>query len=149
LEAGQEVARWFFPGRRCQRHRGQGVSAYDMIVSDAIYGHSERYVSKQRLVSMLDHEYSLLVERLSAKRGSTTKFFVFADTVAAKSYSRREGTHGWMGIRFQTEPGGPPNDILMHVRMWDRENMQQAEALGVLGVNLIHAASTCPRTPTR
>ncbi len=144
IGAGQEVARWFFRVGGASGTIAKSMSAYDMIVSDAIYGHSERYVSKQRLVSMLEHEYSLLVERLSTKRGSTTKFFVFADTVAAKSYSRREETHGWMGIRFQTEPGGPPNDILMHVRMWDRENMQQAEALGVLGVNLIHAALYMP-----
>ena len=145
IGAGQEVARWFFRVGGASGTVAKSMSAYDMIVSDAIYGHSERYVSKQRLMSMLEHEYTLLVERLSAKRGSTTKFFVFADTVAAKSYSRREETHGWMGIRFQTEPGGPPNDILMHVRMWDRENMQQAEALGVLGVNLIHAALYTPK----
>jgi hypothetical protein len=89
---------------------------------------------------MLSHEYRLLTERLSEKRGANTRFFVFADTVTAKSFVRRDETHGWMGIRFQSEPGGPPNDILMHVRMVDRENFQQAEALGILGVNLIHAA---------
>jgi hypothetical protein len=89
---------------------------------------------------MLDHEYGLLVERLAEKRGSTTRFFAFADTVAARSYSRREETHGWMGIRFQTHPGAEPSDILMHVIMWDRDNLQQQEALGILGVNLVHGA---------
>lgn len=140
IGAGQEVARWFFRVGGASGTIAKSISAYDMIVSDAIYGQTARYVSKQRLLAMLDREYHLLVERLAAKRGATTKFFVFADTVTAKSYSQREETHGWMGIRFQAEPGGPPNDILMHVRMWDRENFQQAEALGILGINLTHAA---------
>jgi hypothetical protein len=140
IGAGQEVARWFFRVGGASGTIAKSISAYDMIVSDAIYGHNDRYVSQARLQAMLGHEYSLLVERLSTKRGATTKFFVFADTVTAKSFSRREETHGWMGIRFQSEPGGPPNDIRMHVRMWDRENLQQQEALGILGVNLVHAA---------
>ncbi len=81
-----------------------------------------------------------LTERLAAQRGDTTKFFVFADTVAAQSFSRREDWHGWMGVRFQTEPRGEPSQIIMHVRMWDKENLQQQEALGVLGVNLVYGA---------
>lgn len=140
IGAGQEVARWFFRVGGASGTIAKSMSAYDMIVSDAIYGQSERYVSRQRLIAMLDHEYSLLVERLAAKRGNDTKFFVFADTVAARSYRRRDETHGWMGIRFQTEPNSEASDIIMHVRMWDRENLQQQEALGILGVNLIHAA---------
>jgi hypothetical protein len=32
------------------------ISAYDMAVSDAIYGPTERYVSRQRLQSMLQYE---------------------------------------------------------------------------------------------
>ena len=89
---------------------------------------------------MLDHEYGLMIERLASKRGDNTKFFSFADTVAAQSFTRREDWHGWMGVRFQSEPRGEPSQIIMHVRMWDKENLQQQEALGVLGVNLIHGA---------
>ncbi len=140
IGAGQEVARWFFRVGGAAGTIAKSMSAYDMTVSDAIYGQADRYVGKQRLIAMLNHEYKLLTERLAGKRGATTRFFVFADTVTAKSFVRRDETHGWMGIRFQSEPGGPPNDILMHVRMVDRENFQQAEALGILGVNLIHAA---------
>lgn len=140
IGAGQEVARWFFRVGGAAGTIAKSISAYDMTVSDAIYGPSDRYVGKNRLISMLSHEHKLLVERLAAQRGTSTRFFVFADTVTAKSFVRRDETHGWMGIRFQAEPGGPPNDILMHVRMADRENFQQAEALGILGVNLIHAA---------
>jgi hypothetical protein len=140
IGAGQEVARWFFRVGGASGTIAKTISAYDMTVSDAIYGQSDRYVSRKRLGAMLDHEYPLLVERLKEKRGNTTKFFAFATTLAARSFQRKEETHGWMGIRFQTEPGGEPSDILIHVVMWDRDNLQQAEAIGVLGVNLIHAA---------
>jgi nicotinamide mononucleotide adenylyltransferase len=80
------------------------------------------------------------LERLREKRGSSTRFFVFADTVAARSYTRKEDLHGWMGIRFQTTPGAAPSDIILHARLWDKDNVQQQEALGILGVNLIDAA---------
>lgn len=60
--------------------------------------------------------------------------------MAAKSFQRKDETHGWMGIRFQSDPGSEPSDILLHVAMWDRDSLQQAEAIGILGVNLIHAA---------
>src|SRR5207249_10970724 len=98
------------------------------------------YVSRQRLQSMLEHEYALLLERLKATRGGTTKFFVFANTVAARSYSRHDEAHGWMGVRFQTAPQTDPSEIIIHVRMLDKENLQEQEALGVIGVNLIYSA---------
>ena len=116
------------------------MSAYDMTVSDAIYGPCERYVSKQRLQCMLDREFDLLVERLNAKRGETTKFFAFANTVAANSFSRKEDAHGWLGLQFQMEPRGAVSQVIIHVRLLDPENIQQQEALGILGVNLIQAA---------
>lgn len=140
IGAGQEVARWFFRAGGASGTIAKSMSAYDMTVSDAIYGPTDRYVSRTRLRAMLDHEYSLLVERLSEKRGASTRFFAFADTVAARSYSRREETHGWMGMRFQTHAGAEPSDILLHVIMWDRDPLQQQEALGVLGVNLVYGA---------
>ncbi len=138
IGAGQEVARWFFRVGGAAGTIAKTISAYDMTVSDAIYGHSERYISRQRLETMLDHEYGLLLTRLKEKRGATTRFFVFADTVVAKSYSRREDAHGWLGIQFQTEPGGEPSRIVVHVRLWDKENLQEQEALGIVGVNLVH-----------
>ncbi|MFM8356936.1 MAG: TonB-dependent receptor, partial [Verrucomicrobiota bacterium] len=140
IGAGQEVARWFFRVGGASGTVAKSMSAYDMTVSDAIYGPTDRYVSRRRLLAMLEHEYGLLVERLKAQRGEKTRFFAFADTVAARSYSRRDETHGWMGIRFQTAPDAEPSDILIHVIMWDRENLQQQEALGILGVNLLHGA---------
>lgn len=137
IGAGQEVARHFFQAGRASHTIAKTISAYDMTFSDEIYGKSERYVSEPRLVKMLEHEFDLLVERLP-KRRETTRFFAFADTVATSTDEER--SHGWMGIRFQTKPGGPFNDIILHVKMWDNSRLQQQEALGTLGVNLIHLA---------
>src|SRR5438045_3016181 len=75
IGAGQEVARWFFRVGGAAGTIAKTISAYDMTVSDAIYGPSDRYVSRHRLHTMLDHEYGLLVERLKEKRGATTRFF--------------------------------------------------------------------------
>ena len=91
IGAGQEVARWFFHVGGAAGTVAKTISAYDMTVSDAVYGPAQRYVSRQRLQAMLDHEWDLLLERLDAERGATTQFFVFADTVAARSYSRQGG----------------------------------------------------------
>ena len=140
IGAGQEVARWFFRVGGAAGTIAKSISAYDMTVSDAIYGPSPRYVSRPRVETMLDYEFRLLTERLGPKRGENTRFFVFADTVAAKSYTRKDDCHGWMGIRFQAQPGGEPSQIILHVSLIDRENLLQQEAIGVLGVNLIHAA---------
>src|SRR5215216_2586550 len=90
IGAGQEVARWFFRVGGAAGTIAKAMSAYDMTFSDAIYGQSDRYVSRQRLETMLKHEYGLLIERLNTKRGEKTSFFVFADTVATRSYSRKE-----------------------------------------------------------
>ena len=140
IGAGQEVGRWFFRVGGAAGTIAKTISAYDMTVSDAIYGASDRYVSRHRLQQMLEYEYGLLLERLAAKRGANTRFFVFADTVTARSYSRRDEAHGWMGVRFQSEPGSAPSQIIIHIRMFDRENLLQQEALGIAGVNLLYGA---------
>ena len=141
IGAGQEVARWFFVVGGAAGTIAKSMSAYDMNVSDAIYGSTRRYVSRDRLLTMLDYEYSLLLKRLQDRREETTQFFTFADTVAARSHTRAEAeSHGWMGIRFQHQPGTEPSDIVLHVRMLEKENLQQQVALGLLGINLIHGA---------
>lgn len=139
IGAGQEVARIFFQAGSASGAIAKTMSAYDMTFSDSIYGKAPRYVSRERLQTMLGHEYNLLKERLAEKRGERTRFFVFADTVATKGKNTTDG-HGWLGIRFQHEPGGEPNDIIIHLRMWDARNVQQQEALGIVGVNLIYGA---------
>ena len=141
IGAGQEVARWFFRVGGAAGTIAKAISAYDMAFSDAIYGTCDRYVSKQRINAMLDHEFRLLYERLDAKRGENTRFFVFADTVAAKSYASKNDPHGWLGIRFQSLPRTDPSQIIIHVRLLDKENVQEQEALGIMGTNLVHAAN--------
>jgi len=140
IGAGQEVVRWFFRVGGAAGTIAKSISAYDMTVSDAIYGPCERYVSRQRLVSMLEHEYALLIERLSAKRGSETEFFVFADTVSARNFKGTNECHGWLGIKFQSSPLTEPNEIFIHVVLLDKENLAQQEALGIIGVNLVFGA---------
>ena len=147
IGAGQEVARWFFRVGGAAGTVAKSTSAYDMTFSDAIYGPCQRYVSRQRLETMLAYEYDLLLERLQEKRGGTTTFFAFADTVAARSYTRKDDTHGWLGIRFQTEPQAQPSQVVIHVRLGDKENVQQQEALGIIGVNLIFGAFYAAREP--
>jgi hypothetical protein len=140
IGAGQEVARRFFAAGGAAGTVAKTISAYDMTFSDAIYGACGRYVSRARLDTMLNHETDLLIERLDKSVGSERCFFVFADTVAARSFRRHDESHGWMGLRFQHAPRAPFSEIILHVRMFDPENIQQQEALGIIGVNLIHAA---------
>jgi hypothetical protein len=143
IGAGQEVARWFFRVGGAAGTVAKTISAYDMAVSDAIYGPTDRYVSRRRLKAMLDYEYELLLERLSATRGGKTAFFAFANTVA----TRKEEGDGWLGIKFQDEPGADASEIYIHVRMLDKETVRQQEALGVIGVNLIHGTFYFHRQP--
>jgi hypothetical protein len=140
IGAGQEVARWFFKVGGAAGTISKSISAYDMTVSDAIYGHSKRYVSRERLQGMLDHEHALNIERLKAARGDTTAFFAFANTVAARNYQGTNECHGWMGVKFQTQPRDDDSQIILHVRMLDRVNDLQQEALGIVGVNLLYGA---------
>lgn len=140
IGAGQETARHFFQAGGSAGTVAKSISAYDMKFSDEIYGKSGRYVSEERLVRMIHYEYDLLDERLAEGRGPASTFFAFANTVAAKSYRGTHDCHGWLGIRFQTEPMGEGNDIVIHVRMLDKENVQQQHALGIIGVNLVYGA---------
>lgn len=140
IGAGQEVVRWFFRVGGAAGTVAKSISAYDMTVSDAIYGDSDRYVSRPRLQAMLEHEFALNIERLADKRGDSTAFFAFADTVVARSYKGGNECHGWMGVKFQSRPRDEPSQILIHVRMLDNEASLQQEALGVVGVNLLYGA---------
>ncbi len=140
IGAGQEVARRFFHVGGAAGTVAKTISAYDKTFSDAIYGKSSRFVSRQRLGEMLDHEYDLLIERLDEKSGAEKTFFAFADTVSARAYKTKNESHGWLGVRFQTFPRSQPHEIILHVRMLDDHNLAQQEALGIVGVNLIYGA---------
>lgn len=151
IGAGQEVARHIFLAGKASQTVALTISAYDMIYSDHIYGKekSGRYVCQSRLTKMLDHEYEKLQKRLGPVRGDKTSFFAFASTVATSSNSSSKQSHGWLGVRFQTCPGGPANDILLHVRMIDSQRLLQQETLGVLGINLCFSSFYYSQDPTQ
>ena len=147
IGAGQEVARCFFRAGGAAGTIAKSMSAYDMKVSDSIYGEGMRYVSRDRLHKMLSHEYTLLVDRLASHRSPQTQFFSFADTVAARSYKTKGDGHGWMGISLQLYPGAEPSTLVIHVKMLDESAEAQQDALGILGVNLIYGAYNFWRNP--
>ncbi len=140
IGAGQEVVRWFFRAGGAAGTIAKSISAYDMTVSDAIYGPCDRYVCRERLEKMLEYEYDLNCERLRERRGDQTAFFAFADTVVARSFRGNHECHGWMGVTFQSHPRDQASRIVIHVRMLDSETTLQQEALGIVGVNLLYGA---------
>lgn len=141
IGAGQDVAANFFKAGGASGTIAKTMSAYDMTFSDAIYGPEEsgRYVCESRLIKMLSREYQLLEKRLGKQRGGNSTFFAFADTMAALNYKKTNEGHGWIGLRFQLNPRKGYNDVVIHVRMLDNDNVQQQQAIGIIGVNLIYA----------
>jgi len=138
IGAGQEVVRWFFQAGGAAGTISKSISAYDMQVSDAIYGECDRYVSRRRLESMLCHEQHLNRQRLETKRCENTTFFTFADTVSARNYHGTNDCHAWLGVEFQHEAGAADSRVVLHVRLLDNSNAEQQHAIGILGVNLIY-----------
>ena len=126
IGAGQEVSHWFFVVGGASATVAKTISAYDKEVSDDLYGSGSRYVSRQRLEAMLDKEWAQLLAQLSDTRGAHTRFFSFVDTVSARNFAGTNDAHGWVGLRFQLQPGGPPNDVLLHINMRDPSNVLAA-----------------------
>lgn len=141
IGAGQEVARYFFKAGAASGTIAKTISAYDMTYSDHIYGKEEtgRYVCDSRLKKMLDREYTQITERLGAK-GDKRRFFAYANTVAIRNFHGTNDPHGWMGVRFQHEPGGAPSEVVIHFRLFDLSSDHQQDIVGALGVNLTYAA---------
>jgi hypothetical protein len=113
-----------------------------MTISDTMYGAAARYVTRERVEAMLEYEYLSCSLNLRKQRGANTAFFTFADTVVARAFGRKNECHGWLGVKFQHKPGVEPSTVMLHIRMHDDTAVEQQEALGVLGVNLIHAVLT-------
>ncbi|MGB5456557.1 MAG: TonB-dependent receptor [Gammaproteobacteria bacterium] len=147
IGAGQETVRWFFKVGGAAGSIAKAMSAYDMKFSDTIYGPCKRYVSRERLQSMLDKEYTLVDQRLGETRGSNCTFFAFANTVSTFSHTQQQAGHGWLGIRFQTEAQAPASQIDLHVVLKGQSNTQDQDTLGVLGVNLIYGAHYLYQNP--
>jgi hypothetical protein len=139
IGAGQEVAANFFKAGGSSGTIAYTHSAYDMKVSDSLYGKCQRYVCEDRLLQMLEKEYAMLEETLF-ERADTSRFFAFANTVESLNYHKTNQGHGWIGLKFQDAIHQAPNEIVMHIKMHDTSHKGQQEALGILGVNLLHAA---------
>jgi hypothetical protein len=138
IGAGQEVAANFFKAGGSSGTIAYTLSAYDMKVSDSMYGEASRYVCEERLVTMIETEFNHLKNRLPS-RTKESKFFAFCNTVESLNYHKTNQGQGWVGLRFQLEEEKTPNDVILHVIMHDTSNKMQQEALGILGVNIIHA----------
>ena len=139
IGAGQDVAGKFFKAGAASGTVAKSISAYDMTFSDSIYGKEEsgRYVCQSRVKKMIHYEYDLLIERLGETH-KDRKFFAFADTVAARNYHGTNEPHGWLAIKFQHAPQVAPSELILHIRMHDQTNNLQADAIGMLGVNMIY-----------
>lgn len=140
IGAGQGVANWFFSVGGAAGTVAKSISAYDMRVSDGLYGTAQRYVSRQRLEAMLDQEFNQLVSQLAAQRGDSKCFFAFANSVATRSFGKAENGRGWLGLHFQANPGEAPSSIIVHAHLLDTAPSLEREAVAALGVNLIYAA---------
>jgi hypothetical protein len=140
IGAGQEVAAFLFKAGAASQTIAKTISAYDMTFSDAIYGKEDkgRYVCEPRVLKMVDREYSLLESRLKDIRGKETRFFAFADTVVTINYAKTNQGHGWMGFRFQTSPEAPPSDLVVHIRLMEKDSILQQQAIGIFGINMIY-----------
>lgn len=138
IGAGQEVAANFFKAGGSSGTIAYTQSAYDMKVSDSMYGPASRYVCEERLMTMLETEYNTLKFRLPNKY-KEARFFSFCNTVESLNYHKTNQGQGWVGIRFQLGLEAEPNDVILHIKMHDNSHKAQQEAIGILGVNLIHA----------
>ena len=137
IGAGQEVANHFYRVGGASGTIAFSLSAYDMKLSDFIYGSSERYVCEPRLMQMLNFEYRLITKKLE-HRADTTRFFTFSNTVEVLNYKKTNQGHGWLGIRFQLSPKSKPNECVIHINLLDNDQKLQQNALGLIGVNLLY-----------
>ena len=151
IGAGQEVVRHFFRAGGSSGTIAKAMSAYDMDVSDAIYGKedSNRYVCESRLQKMINREYLLLEERLDRKKHPNKSFFSFANTVTTTKYNDLNPGHGWVGVRFQLNPNEPSNDVIIHIRLHEHDAKLQQETVGILGANLMYACFNFYESPEK
>ena len=142
IGAGQETVRNFFKAGGASGTIAKTMSAYDKDFSDSIYGieKDNRYVTESRVKTMLSHEINLIEQRLSRSKHPNRLFFSYANTVATIDFAKKFKGHGWVGIKYQIEPDGDYNEIVLHIRFHENEATLQQNTLGTLGVNLIYGA---------
>lgn len=151
IGAGQETVRHFFRAGGSSRTIAKAMSAYDKQFSDAIYTVEPdgRYVTENRLKKMLCHESNLMEERLHNDEFPNRMYFSYANTVATIDFAKKFKGHGWVGIRYQIEPKGEYNEIILHIQFKETDTRLQQRTLGVLGVNLIYGAFYQHNNPKR
>ena len=142
IGAGQETVRNFFRAGGASGTIAKTMSAYDKDFSDSIYGIEEdnRYVTESRVKTMLSHEINLIEQRLPRSKHPDRLFFSYANTVDTIDFAKKFKGHGWVGIKYQVEPDGDYNEIVLHIRFHENEATLQQNTLGTLGVNLIYGA---------
>ena len=142
IGAGQETVRNFFKAGGASGTIAKAMSAYDKDFSDSIYGIEKdfRYVTESRLKKMLSHEIDLIKERVPREKHPNRLFFAYANTVSTIDFAKKFKGHGWVGIKYQVEPDGAFNEIVLHIRFHENEATLQQNTLGILGVNLIYGA---------
>jgi len=94
IGGGQEVARSFFKAGGAAGTVAKTISAYDMAISDGIYSQTKRYVSRERLNAMLDHEFAQVSDKLRQKHGDSKCLFAVANTVATRRFHSPEDGRG-------------------------------------------------------
>ena len=134
IGAGQETVRNFFRAGGASGTIAKTISAYDKDFSDAIYGVEEdgRYVTEDRLKKMLTHEMNLIEQRILREKHPNKIYFAYANTVATIDFAKKYKGHGWVGIRFQTNPDEPYSEIILHIRFHETEALLQQHTLGIL-----------------
>jgi hypothetical protein len=141
IGAGQEVARWFFHVGKASGTVAKTISAYDMAVSDAIYGPptatSAASVCRRCWITNLT-----CCSSASTRRAATNARFSPSPTPSPPSTpkARRWKGPGLARHQISNHPHGEPSTIIIHVRLLDWETPRQQEAVGIIGVNLIHGA---------
>jgi len=146
IGAGQEVSSNFYRAGGASGTMALSLSAYDMKISDFIYGECDRYVTESRLTQMMNFEYRLITKKL-VHRAAESKFFTYSNTVEVLNYRKTNKGHGWMGIRFQLSPNSEPNECVIHCNLLEHNKDRQQHALGVLGVNLIYGCYFLHKDP--
>lgn len=142
IGAGQETCRHFFRAGGASGTIAKAMSAYDKDFSDAVYGieDDKRYVTESRLRKMLAYEMELIEQRIKRDKHPNKIFFSYANTVATIDFAKKFKGHGWVGIKYQIDPKGGYNDIILHIRFKETDTRLQQETLGALGTNLIYGA---------
>ena len=147
IGAGQETANRFFNAGGASGTIAKCISAYDMDVSDANYGKSERFVSKERLQKMLAVEFGLLNDRLKSKK-KEKRLFVYANTIETLNFKKTNKGQGWLGLSFQLHPEGEVNHCVIHINLSDLSASRQRQVIGIIGVNLIYSCYFLTASPS-